>query len=80
MAQSSKNLLAVLLIVTMIISLMGTITAISVLMSYGGYSNVPVSLDKPEEASGRVTVYLASPPADATAKVAVTVSPSEDGG
>ena len=72
----SKNVMATLLIITILISVVGTWAAISSLMAY---REVPVAEGTPE-ASGKVSVYVLPPPAEATGKVTVTVLPSKEGG
>jgi hypothetical protein len=80
MAFVGRNLLAVLIAITMIVSLVGTIAAIAVISGYGGYSTVPVSLGNQGGGSGKVAVYLTPEPAPVTGKVAVYLDSSEDGG
>jgi hypothetical protein len=80
MAGTGKNVLAVLLIVTMFISLVGTIAAIIVMTSHGGYSQVPVATSAPNEDSGKVSAYLAPPPVEMTGRVTAYVVTSGEGG
>jgi hypothetical protein len=82
MAFVSRNLLAALIAITMIVSLAGTIAAIAVISGNSGYSMVPVSLGNQDGGSGKVAVYLAPEPAPVTGKVAVYLDSdsSEDGG
>ncbi len=79
MASTSRNVLAVMVIMTLIISLIGTITAISVMMKYGDYRKVPVS-EMPNGESGKVSVYLAPSPMDVSGHVSVSLLTSEEGG
>jgi hypothetical protein len=76
MSTSSRNILAVLLVLTMIISLVGTLAALSSLMS-GEYRSVPVG-ELQSQTTGRVSVYL--PPDITAGKVTVNLLPSEEGG
>jgi hypothetical protein len=81
MASASRNVLAVLLAITMIVSLVGTMAAIAVISGYGGYQKVPVSSGNPDGgSSGKVSVYLTPEPAPVTGKVTVYLDSSEDGG
>ncbi len=75
MAQSTKNLLAILLLITMIISFMGTLAAISSLINY---RQVPVSADTGQSV-GKVSVYVTPAPPEVTGKVTVNLE-SMDGG
>ncbi len=76
MAQTSKNVLAVLLVVTMLVSLIGTMAALTSLT----YKEVPVSQENPGQTDGKVSVYLLPSPVDTAGKVSVNVLPVEDGG
>ena len=71
----TKNMLAVLLIITIIISFMGTLAAITSLTKY---KTASVYQDK-TEVDGKVSVYVIPPPVETEGKVAVTVLP-ENGG
>jgi hypothetical protein len=73
MAHSTKNLLAVLLLITMIISVIGTLAAISALIPR---QPAPVVKDL-SQASGKVSVYLEEHPVESTGKVTLYL---EDGG
>ena len=81
MAHTSKNVLAVLLILTVIISLVGTLTVLSSLFPY---QEVPVS--DMSQASGEVTVYLlppeppVGPPVETTGEVTLNLITSKEGG
>jgi len=80
MAEISKNILATLLIITLVITAVGTWIALSSMTSYG---ETPV--DKTVNgATGKVSVYLLSPPKTgaATGRVTVTLldNNSEEGG
>jgi hypothetical protein len=77
MAGVSRNVLAVLIAVTMIFSLVGTMAAIAVI---SGYSQVPVGTGTQGGGSGKVAVYLNPEPAPVTGKVAVYLDSSQDGG
>jgi hypothetical protein len=61
----------------MFISLVGTIAAIMVMTTHGGYSQVSVAQPGNED-SGKVSAYLAPPPSEMTGRVAVYVVPSEE--
>jgi hypothetical protein len=76
MGSTSRNILAVLLVLTMIISLVGTLAALSSLVSEG-YSTVPVGGGQ-SQSTGKVSVYL--PPDETAGRVTVNVLPSEEGG
>lgn len=71
---SSKNILAVLLIITIMVSVIGTMAAISSLLPK---KPVPVVEDL-SVTSGKVSVYLQETPIELTGKV--TVNLVEDGG
>ncbi len=76
MGSTSRNLLAVLLVLTMIISLVGTLAALGSLMS-GGYKETPVG-EPTSQTSGKVSVYV--PPELTAGRVVVNLLPSEEGG
>jgi hypothetical protein len=78
MAGTEKNVLAVLLIITMFISLVGTIAAVMVMTSQGGYREIPTAKAGNEDA-GKVSAYLVPPPSEMTGRVAAYVVPSEGG-
>jgi hypothetical protein len=78
MAGANRNVLAVLVVMTMVISLIGTVAAIAILSGYGGYRQMHVSAGSLNEGSGRVSVYMEPPPV--TGKVTVNVVSSEEGG
>lgn len=80
MAGTEKNVLAVLLIITMFISLVGTLAAVTLLSSQTGYRQVPVSEEPDNVGSGKVSAYLIPPPAETTGRVAAYVVSSEEGG
>ena len=69
MADSTKNLLAILLLITMIVSIFGTMAAISSLLPK---QSVPVVKDL-SQSTGKVSVYLEEPPIETTGKVTVNV-------
>jgi len=73
----SKNLLAVLLIVSVIISIVGTIAAINTL---GTYKVAPVKQVDQSGATGKVSVFVPPQPVDTTGKVLVNVVPYNEGG
>ncbi len=73
MANSTKNMLAILLIITMIVSMIGTMAAISSLLPK---QPVPVVEDL-STSTGKVSVYLEPAPIVTTGKVTVFV---DDGG
>jgi hypothetical protein len=79
MAKASKNLLAVLLIITMLMSVIGTLAALSVTLSYPGYSVVPVDVEgeRPDQSFGEVSVNLLPPPTVVTGRVAATLLSEE---
>ena len=80
MAGTGKNVLAVLLVITMFISLIGTIAAITVMTSQSGYRQAPVSGQPGNEDSGKVSAYLSPSAAEMTGKVAANLVSSEEGG
>ena len=80
MAESSKGVLAVLLIITMMISLVGTMTAVLVLMNHDGYVSVPVGESDSDKSTGRVSAYMPSQPVDATGRVAANLLSFGEGG
>lgn len=80
MTQTSKNVLAALLIVTIIISVVGTLTALS---SLTPYEDVLIAERDLSETAGKVSVYVLPPPVEPvvmTGKVTVNVATSEEGG
>jgi len=77
MSRSTKNMLALLLIITLVISFVGTLAAI---MSLSAQNVVPVSGSSPQLATGRVSVYIPQPPVSRVGEVLVNVLPSEEGG
>jgi hypothetical protein len=78
MAGANRNVLTILVAITMVVSLVGTMAAIAVLSGYGGYRQVPVSTGSLNEGSGKVSAYLE--PAPVTGQVTVNLVSSEEGG
>ena len=76
MTKSSKSVIFVLLFITLIISFIGTLAAISSFT----YREVPVFQEENTQSSGKVSVYVVPPPVEITGKVSVNVLPSEEGG
>jgi hypothetical protein len=74
MAGANRNVITVLVAITMVISLVGTMAAIAAVSGYG--SQHPPS----NEDTGKVSVYLLPEPAPVTGKVSVYLDSSEDGG
>lgn len=85
MAQVSKDIMAVLLVVTIIISIFGTITAMYSMLNYKKVSEA-VSPDNVGTAKVSVNLYdpnaplSASVPVTVTGKVFVNVLPESEGG
>ena len=71
MAQISKNLIAVLLIATILISVAGTWIALSSL-NPATYEEVTSAKEDLDQATGRVSVYVTRP-AELTGRVTVNV-------
>ncbi|UCD03358.1 MAG: hypothetical protein JSV63_01845 [Candidatus Aenigmatarchaeota archaeon] len=72
-------MILVLLVITLIISFIGTLAAISSFT----YRDIPVVEKDLSQTSGKVSVYVLPPPpppAETTGKVSVYVLPSEEGG
>ena len=69
MAGISKNVLAALLILSIMVSALGTWAALSSLAG----NQIPVSGEDGSSASGRVTVYVTPPPVETEGKVLVEV-------
>ena len=85
MAQISKNILAALLILTIVVSVFGTINAMN---SLSNYQQIPLSgTDDLSQSSAEVTVYVKPPPKAPPSPVSITgevfvnlVEPSNIGG
>ena len=77
MALISKNIMAALLLITIIISAVGTWAAIS---SLAPYEEVPVVIEPNPVTGGRVSAYVRGPPPVLTGEVTVNVLPSKEGG
>jgi len=71
MAKVSKNILSILLVITLLISAFGTWKALMILMS-NDFSQAATSQGNPA-ASGKVHVNLLPTPPEATGKVIVNV-------
>ena len=77
MARISKNIMAALLIITMLISVIGTWAAINSMIPY---EELPVAKEPTPVTSGKVSVYVLPPPPEITGKVTVNVLPYKEGG
>jgi hypothetical protein len=74
MPGANRNILAILVAITMIVSLVGTMAAVAVMSGYGG------SQQSHNTDSGKVSVYLTSAPVPVTGKVTVYLGSSEEDG